>query len=376
MDFAFSDEQDQFRDVVRRFLTDKSPTTAVRRLMETAEGFDPAVWAQLATDLALTGIDIPDAYGGAGFGPVELGIAMEEQGRALLCAPFFSTCVLAAGAIARAASAEEKSQLLPRIASGELRAALAVTEPDGRWDAAGVSAVATRSADGWRIDGTKSFVIDGATAQLLVVVARAPDSTGESGLSFFAVDPDAPGVTRTPLTTLDPSRKQARIEFDGVPGKLLGEAGAGARPLVQTFDHAAIALANEMVGGAQRLLDSAVGYAKLRVQFGRPIGSFQAIKHKCADMLLDVELAKSAAYYAAQAEAAGDSETSSLAALAKAAAADAYMRAAANTIQIHGGIGFTWDHDTHLWFKRAKSSEVLLGDPNHHRELMLQRMEA
>jgi alkylation response protein AidB-like acyl-CoA dehydrogenase len=319
---------------------------------------------------------MPEAYGGAGFGPVELGIAMEEQGRALLCAPFFSTCVLAAGAIARAATGEQQSELLPRIASGELRAALAVTEPNGRWDAAGVSAIATQRAGSWRIDGTKSFVIDGATAQLLVVVARMPDTSGESGLSFFVVEPDAPGVTRTPLTTLDPTRKQARIELKGVPARLLGDAGAGAMPLAQTLDHAAIALASEMVGGAQRLLESAVDYAKLRVQFGRPIGSFQAIKHKCADMLLDVELAKSAAYYAAQAEAAGDAETSSLAALAKAAAADAYMRAAANTIQIHGGIGFTWDHDTHLWFKRAKSSEVLLGDPNYHRELMLQRMGA
>ena len=174
---------------------------------------------------------------------------------------------------------------------------------------------------------------------------------------------------------MDATRKQAKVDFKRAPAELLGEAGAGAAALSRTFDHAAIALANEMVGGAQALLDSAVAYAAMRVQFGRAIGSFQAIKHKCADMLLDVELAKSAAYYAAQAEADGDPQTPSLASLAKAAAADAYMRTAANTIQVHGGIGFTWDHDTHLWFKRAKSSEVLLGDPNHHRELMLQRME-
>ncbi len=199
---------------------------------------------------------------------------------------------------------------------------------------------------------------------------------GDAGLSFFIVDPNARGVTRTPLATMDATRKQARVDFARAPAQLLGEAGAGAAALSRTFDHAAIALANEMVGGAQALLDSAVAYASMRVQFGRAIGSFQAIKHKCADMLLDVELAKSAAYYAAQAEADGDPQTPSLASLAKAAAADAYMRAAANTIQIHGGIGFTWDNDTHLWFKRAKSSEVLLGDPNYHRELMLQRMEA
>ena len=375
MEFAFTDEQDQFRSVVRRFLSDTSPTTQVRRLMETAAGFDAAVWRQLSDDLALTGIAIPEAYGGAGFGPVELGIAMEEQGRALLCAPYFSSCVLAAGAIMNAATEEQKAHLLPAIAGGQIRAALAVTERNGRWDTAGVLTVATPTGDGWLLDGFKSYVIDGATAQALVVVARAAGTVGDAGLGFFLVEPDAAGVTRTPLATMDATRKQANIEFRRAPAELLGEAGNGASALSKTLDHAAIALANEMVGGAQALLDSAVVYANLRVQFGRAIGSFQAIKHKCADMLLDVELAKSAAYYAAQAEADGDPQTPSLASLAKAAAADTYMRVAASTIQIHGGIGFTWDHDTHLWFKRAKSSEVLLGDPNYHRELMLQRME-
>ena len=375
MQFAFTDEQDQFRSVVRRFLSDKSPTTEVRRLMETTEGFDPAVWRQLAADLALTGIHIPETYGGSGFGPVELGIAMEEQGRALLCAPFFSSCVLSAGAILNAAGGAQKADLLPAIASGQTRAALAVTERNGRWDAAGVQAIGTRTAQGWVVDGVKSFVIDGCTAQMLVVVARAAGSIGASGLSFFLLDPNAAGVTRIPLTTMDATRRQAKIQLERVPAELLGEAGGGGDALSRTFGHAAIALANEMVGGAQALLESAVAYANMRVQFGRAIGSFQAIKHKCADMLLDVELAKSAAYYAAQAAADDDPQMPALASMAKAAAADAYMRAAANTIQIHGGIGFTWDNDTHLWFKRAKSSEVLLGDPNHHRELMLQRLE-
>ena len=375
MEFAFTDEQDQFRSVVRRFLSDKSPTTQVRRLMETADGFDAAVWHQLADDLALTGIDIPEVYGGAGFGPVELGIVMEEQGRALLCAPYFSSCVLAASAIANAANEAQKAALLPAIAGGQIRAALAVTERNGRWDTVGVRTIATRAGDSWVLDGLKSYVIDGATAQALVVVARAAGTVGDAGLGFFLVEPDAAGVTRTPLATMDATRKQANIEFRRAPAELLGDAGNGASALSKTLDHAAIALANEMVGGAQALLDSAVVYANLRVQFGRAIGSFQAIKHKCADMLLDLELAKSAAYYAAQSEADGDPQTPSLASLAKAAAADTYMRVAASTIQIHGGIGFTWDHDTHLWFKRAKSSEVLLGDPNYHRELMLQRME-
>jgi alkylation response protein AidB-like acyl-CoA dehydrogenase len=376
MEFAFTDEQDQFRDVVRRFLTAKSPTPQVRRLMETADGFDPDVWRQLSNDLALTGLAIPESFGGSGFGPVELAIAMEEQGRALLCAPFLSSCVLAADAIARAANDDQKGQLLPRIATGELRAAFAVTEANGRWDVTGVQTTAKRAAGGWRVDGVKSFVLDGCTAHGFVVAAREVGSAGSAGLSFFWIDATAAGVARTPLATMDATRKQAKVTFSGATAELLGNVGAGGEALPRTIDHAAIALSNEMVGGAQTLLDSAVAYANLRVQFGRPIGSFQAIKHKCADMLLDLELAKSAAYHAAQAEAVGDAATPSLASLAKAAASDAYVRIATNTIQVHGGIGFTWDHDTHLWFKRAKSSEVLFGDPNQHRELMLQRMEA
>ena len=376
MQFAFTDEQEQFRSVVRRFLGAKSPTTEVRRLMATTTGFDADVWRQLSDDLALPGLHIPEAFGGSGFGPVELGIALEEQGRALFCAPFFSSCVLAAEAIMQAAGEEQKTRLLPAIASGQTRATLAVTEPNGRWDADGVQAIASRNGSGWVIDGVKRFVIDGCTADILIVVARAAGSSNGSGLSFFVVQADDPGVTRSALATMDATRKQANIVFTRATAELLGEAGSGAPALARTFDHGAIALANEMVGGAQALLESAVAYANMRVQFGRAIGSFQAIKHKCADMLLDVELAKSAAYYAAQAEADGDAQTPSLASLAKAAAADAYMRAATQTIQIHGGIGFTWDNDTHLWFKRAKSSEVLLGDPNYHRELMLQRLES
>jgi alkylation response protein AidB-like acyl-CoA dehydrogenase len=376
MQFAFSDEQEQFRAAVRRFLAQKSPTTEVRRLMATESGFDPAVWKALANDLALTGIAIPETYGGGGFSSVELGIAMEEQGRALLCAPFLSSCVLSASALVNGASESQKSELLPGIADGSVRMAFAFTEPNGRWDSEGIAATAAKRDGSWRIDGTKSFVVDGNTADKLIVAARTAGKTGDDGVSLFLVDGTASGVARTALATMDATRKQARIELRGASAVLLGEAGNGAATATRVLDHAAIALANEMVGGAQALLDSAVAYAKLRVQFGRPIGSFQAIKHKCADMLLDIELAKSAAYYAAQADADGDPETPSLASMAKASAADAYMRTAAATIQIHGGIGFTWENDTHLWFKRAKSSEVMLGDPSWHRERMLERMEA
>ncbi|MGO9603549.1 MAG: acyl-CoA dehydrogenase family protein [Candidatus Binataceae bacterium] len=370
---ALTDEQEQFRSAVRRFLDDKSPTTEVRRLMATAEGYDPAVWRQLSNDLALPGIHIPEQYGGAGFGMVELGIVMEEFGRALLCAPYFSTAVLGACAILNAGTDAQKSSLLPALASGARLATLAVTELNGEWDPGRIELVATLDADGYRLNGTKSYVVDGNIADLLVVAARLPGTAGLAGLGLFTLGADAGGIERQPLQAMDPTRKLARIDFRGAHADLLGNLENGAAPIVRTLDHAAIALANEMVGGAQALLDSAIAYAKLRVQFGREIGSFQAIKHKLADMLLEVELAKSAAYYAAQSAAADDPEWPALACLAKAATSETYLHTAAECIQLHGGIGFTWDNDTHLWFKRAKSSEVFLGQPSYHRELLMQR---
>ncbi|HXW83075.1 MAG TPA: acyl-CoA dehydrogenase family protein [Candidatus Binataceae bacterium] len=371
--FAFTEEQEQFRSTVRRFLVDRSPATEVRRLMATNEGYDREVWRQLSEELALPGIHIPEQYGGAGFGMVELCIVMEQLGRALLCAPYFSTAVLAANAIMNAATEEQKAALLPEIARGKVLATLAVTEPDGNWDPAAIETVATRQTDGFRIDGVKSFVLDGHLADLLIVAARTAGTAGHQGLALFTLDGQASGVERRRLESMDPTRKIARIELRGAPASLLGSLDEGTKAILRTLDQAAIALANEMMGGAQTMLDSAVSYAKMRVQFGREIGSFQAIKHKLADMLLEVELAKSAAYYAAQAAAADDPEWPALASLAKATASETYLHAAAECIQIHGGIGFTWDNDTHLWFKRAKSSEVFLGLPSYHRELVLQR---
>lgn len=375
MRFSFTDEQHQFRDVVQRFLKDKSPTTEVRRLMEEEEGFDRTVWKQLCEELGLSALHVPEKYGGQGFGFVELGIVMEEMGRSLLCAPYFSSSVLAAGAILNAGSEQQKMALLPKIASGDCLATLAFTEPNGRWDATGVELTATATDEGFQLDGVKSFVLDGHIADLIVVLARTPGTEGEQGLSFFTVDADAEGLQRCQLQTMDSTRKQARLDFHCVPAELLGELEQAAPALTKTLDQAAVALANEMVGGAQQLLDSAIAYSRIRVQFGRTIGSFQAIKHKCADLLLEVELAKSAAYYAASAAAEDDDDLPALASIAKSSAAEAYMRAAADCIQIHGGIGFTWDHDTHLWFKRAKSSEVFLGDPAYHRELLMQRWQ-
>ncbi|HZJ25951.1 MAG TPA: acyl-CoA dehydrogenase family protein [Acidimicrobiia bacterium] len=374
MNFAFSEEQDELRQTVRRFLEAKSPSAEVRRLMETTEGYDEAVWKQMGQELGLQSIHIPEAYGGQGYTFVELGIVLEEMGRVLLCAPYFSTVALAADAILNVGTEAQKAELLAGIASGETKAALAFTEPNGRWDAAGITLEAKPDGDGFVLDGTKHYVIDGHTADLVVVVARTPGSSGSDGIGFFTVSGDADGLTRTPLATMDQTRKQAKLELVGVRATALGEPGAGGPALSKTLDQAAVALANEMVGGGQRVLDMSVEYAKDRVQFGRPIGSFQAIKHKCADMLLEVESAKSAAYYSAWAAAEDDDELPVVASLAKAYCSDAYFHATAENIQIHGGIGFTWEHDAHLYFKRAKSSEILLGDATYHRELLAQRI--
>jgi len=379
VNFAFSEEQDELRRSVRRFLEDKSPVTEVRRLMETTDGYDPKVWAQMANELGLQSLHIPENFGGQGFSFVELVVVLEEMGRALLCAPFFSTVCLAANAILNAGTEAQKVELLPGIASGETIATLAFTEPSGKWDANGITMEATPTAapdgsGGYTLDGTKMFVLDGHVANLIVVGARAAGTGGTEGISFFTVPGDAPGLTRTPLPTMDQTRKQAKLEFSGVKATLLGEEGAGWAALSKTLDQVAVCLAAEQVGGAQRCLDMSVEYAKARIQFGRPIGSFQAIKHKCADMLLEVESSKSAAYYAGWAAAEDNDELPVVASLAKSYCSEAYFHAAAENIQIHGGIGFTWEHDAHLYFKRAKSSEILFGDPTYHRELLAQRI--
>jgi alkylation response protein AidB-like acyl-CoA dehydrogenase len=366
VNFAFSREQEEFRQSLRRFLAGKSPAAEVRRLMETDAGYDPQVWKQLADQLGLQGLAIPEEYGGSGATPVELGIAFEEMGRVLLCAPFFSTVGLAAQALLAAGDDQAKREYLPRIADGSLLSTLAVTEEDGRWDLSAVrtSAVADSGAPAvCLLDGTKMYVVDGHIAELLLVVARI-----DSGLGLFAVDASAEGVVRTPLPTLDMTRKLARVELRGVPARLVSGPGDATAALSRALDLALAALTAEQVGGAQRCLDMAVDYAKIRMQFGRPIGSFQAVKHKCAEMLLEVESAKSAAYHAAGSAEATSDELGVAAAIAKAYCSEAYFHVAAETIQVHGGIGFTWEHDAHLYFRRAKSSQLFLGDEHYHRE--------
>ena len=369
MNFAFTEEQEELRKTVRAFLDSKSPETAVRDQMETDNGFDPAVWAQMGEQMGLQGLSIPEEFGGSGFTFIELGVVLEEMGRALLCAPYFSTVVLAANALLHSGDDAAKKKWLPGIASGETIATLAATEPSGAWDEAGITMSAKGSGSDFTLSGTKMFVLDGHTANLIIVAARTA-----KGVSLFAVEGNAKGLTRTALSTMDQTRKQAKLEFADTPATLIGAEGKGWDVLSRVFDLAAVALAAEQVGGAQRVLDMAVEYAKVRVQFGRPIGSFQAIKHKCADMLLEVESAKSAAYYGMWCAAEMNDELPSVASLAKAYCSEAYFHAAAENIQIHGGIGFTWEHPAHLYFKRAKSSELMFGDPTYHRELLAQRI--
>jgi alkylation response protein AidB-like acyl-CoA dehydrogenase len=369
VDFALSEEQEELRRSVRSFLEQKSPETEVRRLMETQEGYDPAVWSQMATQLGLQGLAVPEDLGGSGYSFRELAIVLEEMGRALLPAPFVSTAVLATGALLRTSDDAAKKDLLPRIASGESIATLAVTEDAGGWDADAIACVATRDGDAYTLSGTKSFVLDGLTADLVLVAART-----DAGVGLFAVTGDAAGMTRTPLFTMDQTRKLARIELAWTPARLVGGDGDGWTAVEHALRLGAIALAAEQVGGAQRCLEISVDYAKNRIQFGRPIGSFQAVKHKCADMLLHVELAKSAASYAAWCAAIDDPDLPVAAAMAKSYCSEAFFDVAAETIQVHGGIGFTWEHPAHLYFKRAKSSELYLGDPRHHRRLLTKHL--
>jgi alkylation response protein AidB-like acyl-CoA dehydrogenase len=375
MSFSFTDEQREFRDVLRRYLEDRAPVSEVRRLMATETGWEREGWQQLNQELGLAGIHIPEAYGGQGFGFVELGIVCEEMGRALLCAPFFASSVMAGCAILNAGSEEKKRELLPGIALGETVATLAVAEDGGQWDANGVSLTATPDGDSAILNGHKSFVLDGHSADTVIVVARAPGTRGNDGVGFYAVAGDAAGLDRRALVTQDPTRKLARLEFDNVTAMPIG-TGDGAEALARTLDQCAACLASEMVGGAERLREDSLEYVMLRMQFGRTIASFQTMKHRAADMLLEVENAKSAAYYAAGAADRDDGDLPAAASLAKACAGETYVQTGVNAIQMHGGIGFTWDNDTHLWFKRAKSSQVLLGDSAWHRERMLQHWDA
>ena len=369
MKLAYSTEQQELRESVRRFLADRMPLPRVRELMESEDGTDEKVWSYAGGQLGLQGIAIPEQYGGAGFSFIEQAIVLEELGAALYPGPYLASAVLAATALLASSDETAKQDLLPGIASGEMVATLAFTEDNGSWEPDAIGLAASERDGDWVLDGHKSFVLDGHAADLILVVARA-----NAGLSLFAVQADADGLTKKELPTLDQTRRLARLEYSSVPARLIGSPGDADAILNRTLDVAAIAQAAEQLGGAQRALDMAVAYAKIRHQFGRPIGSFQAIKHRCADLLLEVESLRSSVGYAAAAVAEDSAEVPVVAALVKALASDTYFHVAAENIQIHGGIGFTWEHDAHLYFKRAKACELFLGDAIYHRERLATRI--
>ena len=366
MNFAFSEEQEAFRAELRRCFEEHAPTAAVFRAMESPSGFDRALWKRLAGELGLPGVHLPEAHGGQGFGFLELGIVLEEAGRVLFPSPFFSTVCLAANAILNAGSEAQKRALLPGIASGDALATLALLEPGGDWDLESVRLAVETDGGGARLSGSKRFVTDAATADLIVVAARREGTRGQDGVGLFTVRRGAPGLTVTPIEPLDATRKLAHLELARVPAEPLGEPGSAGAALATTLDQARVMLACESAGGAQHCLDSAVAWAKQRVQFARPIGSFQAIQHKCAEVLLEVESAKSVAHFACWA-AEQDEGLPLAAAMAKSFCDEAYLRASQENLHIHGGVGFTWEAEPHLYFKRAKASETLLGPPAFQR---------
>jgi alkylation response protein AidB-like acyl-CoA dehydrogenase len=374
MDFGFSEEQEMLRKSARDFLAKECPMTYVRRMMDDDIGHSEDVWRKMA-ELGWMGLVLPEAVGGAGLDMVDLVLVLEEMGRVVMPGPFFSTVVLGGITIAEAGSEEQKKRYLEAIAAGEMKATLAALEASGRSDADAIAATATADSGGYLLDGAKLFVPDAHVADLVIVAARKEGTKGAEGISLFAVETPKDGVTVTTLATMDQTRKLCEVKLDKVRvGReaLVGKPGEGWKTLERVTDRAKVALCAEMCGGAERVLEMSVEYAKVRVQFDRPIGSFQAIQHKCANMLLLVESSKSATYYAAWAVANDVPEAPLAAAMAKSYTSDAYRAVAGEGIQIHGGIGFTWEHDMHIFFKRAKGSEFTFGDATFNRERVAQ----
>jgi alkylation response protein AidB-like acyl-CoA dehydrogenase len=360
LDFAFSEEQEFLRSTAKEWLEKESPMKAIRAAIETPEGFDRERYAA-AAELGWHAMAIPEEYGGAGFSFLELAVVLEELGRTLYPGPFFSSVILGANALLLGGSEAQKQDLLPKVAMGEMTLAVAGPDAGGLWDGSNVRSSAVQGASGWTIDGTKHFVLNAHQADKLIVAANAD---GECRL--FLVDSSAVAVDT--VEAMDLTRPMSTVTLRGAAADLLPDSSAAM--LAKIGQIASVANALDQVGGASATLDAAVQYAKDRKQFGRPIGSFQAVKHKCATMLQKVESAKAAAYYAAWCTAEDNDELADVASLAKSYCSEAYFHCAAENIQITGGIGFTWEHDAHLYFKRAKSSELLFGTPAEHRSLV------
>ncbi|MFI4974378.1 MAG: acyl-CoA dehydrogenase family protein [Caulobacterales bacterium] len=364
------EERQALQDSVHRLLADHSAEADVRRTMETDAGYDPALWKQLA-DMGIAGLVIEEDFGGSGAGPVELELIMEEAGAALLCSPLLSTGVLAAELLRALGDPAAKTRLLPPIAAGTSIASVALTGDRGAWTPEGVEVTAAPADGGWKLDGVAAYVTHGQNADVLLVLANAPD-----GLGVFEVDPRAPGVAVSAMPTFDHTLRLARVVLAATPARRLEAQRPVWGAVRQALDLALVALAGEQAGGARRCLEFTVDYAKARIQFGRAIGSFQAIKHMAADLLLESESAISAARNAAARLAEGAPDAEQAIALAAFACADAFTTTTATSIQMHGGIAFTWTHPAHLYLRRARADAQLFGAPAVHRERYLQLLGA
>ena len=375
MDFGFNEEQEMLRATARKFLENECTSEFVRKRMAEDAGVTEEFWMKLA-EQGWLGLIYDEEYGGSGLGIVDLTVLMEEMGRAVMPGPFFSTVLLGGLTIKESGSPAQKKEWLGKIAAGKAKATLAWTEPNARWDAAGVTTTAKESGKGFVLNGVKLFVPDAHLADVLIVVARTREGTSpEDGIGLFLVPKGAKGLEVKLLPSMDQTRKICEVRLNDVSvgaDALLGDRHGGWAPLARVLERATVALCAEMCGGAQRVLDMTTDYAKIRIAFGKPIGSYQGVKHKAADMLVDVENSKSLTYYAAWAVDENVPEAALAASMAKAYTSDAYRKVSGAGIQLHGGIGFTWEHDLHLYFKRAKSSEFTFGDATYHREKVAQ----
>jgi alkylation response protein AidB-like acyl-CoA dehydrogenase len=359
----------ELRESLRRLLDERSPLATVRAMMDHPDGLDVTLWSVMVEQAGLPALGIPERFGGAGFGLPELAVVFEEFGRSLACSAFFATIGLAANALLTCDDDTAQADLLPSIAAGERFATLAYAEPRSGWDWHGETTATLRDG-AWTLTGAKAPVVEGARADLVLIVAEA-----SAGTTLFGIDGDAPGLVREPLPVMDLTRRAARLRLEHVPARLIGQPGQAVPGLERALDRACVALAAESAGGARRCLEMAVDYARQRTQFGQVIGTLQAIKHKCASVLVEVEAAAATVQYVAGLAAGGSPELESAASLAKAFCADTYVRAAAENVQIHGGVGFTWEADPQLYLKRAKSSQLLLGTSDRHRARMMARLE-
>jgi alkylation response protein AidB-like acyl-CoA dehydrogenase len=375
VEFAFSEEQEMLRRSAREFLAKECSSKFVRKQMESPDAFDPALWKKLA-DLGWTALGIPEQYGGVGTF-LDLVVVLEEAGRSLLPGPFFATMGLAVPVLIEAGTEAQKKEVLTAIAEGSGRATLAFTEATGRWDADGIKLAAKPAGDGWQLDGVKHFVPDAAVADYTLVAARTRGE-GEDGITLFLIKGKPNGMTVAPLDAMDQTRRWSQVTFENMKldaGAVMGSAHNAWPSLTRALEWATAGLCAEMIGGGQKVLETSTEYAKTRHQFGKPIGIYQAVSHKLADMLVQSESARSATYYAAWTVDADAPDRSLASSIAKAYVSDAYRKIAGDGIQVHGGIGFTWEHDLHLYLKRAKASEVTLGDATYHRELVAQALD-